>query len=242
MKARFVRFKWENETRNIATFYFRPQSDYRYEAGQYAVINIPYLNPDNRGTERTMTLSSSPHEPLLSITMKIYSKRGSSFKRTLLSLEQDYEVTIYDAMGDLVLPLDRAIPLVFIAGGVGIASFVGMIKWLRHTKDSRNISLFYAISHPADEVLQQPFHDYALTMPILQKTFVASQDVSEISNDQSSSARLTAADILPHLEDSSLIYISGTESMVESIRMQLIDAGVSRQQIVFDYFDGYASL
>jgi len=42
MKAGFVRLQWENAAQTIATFFFKPAGTYRYEAGQYAVISLPY--------------------------------------------------------------------------------------------------------------------------------------------------------------------------------------------------------
>jgi len=248
VQAKFVKFAWENQSRTIATFYFEPTSRYRYEAGQYAVIEVPHASPDSRGIARTMTLSSSPHETLLSFTIKIYATGGSTFKQKLLTLQPGETVTIFDALGDLVLPLDAAVPLVFVAGGVGIASYVGMVKWLLHNRDARTVSLFYAVSHESEQVLLKPFNEYAQVGKVRQQLHVSRKPYlrHEAAVDNTTvdtiSHRLAASDILPQITADALLYISGPEVMVESIRSQLVTAGIPNQRIIYDYFEGYESV
>lgn len=239
MRAQFVSLEWENTIRTIASFYFQPiavggEARYRYEAGQYATLRVPHTSPDSRGLERTMTLSSSPDEPLLKFTMRIFSgadggASGSSYKRALLGLRAGDEVTVFEAMGDLVLPLDTSVPLVFVAGGVGIASFTGMTQWLLDHQEQRSVSLFYASASSEDVVMQPVFDAYASSGGLRKQLYVRP-------------ARLTASDILPAVQPTSLVYLSGPERMIEGLRQDLQAAGVSSQQIVFDYFDGYTTL
>lgn len=242
MKANFVKMHWEDTAKTIATFYFEPHSTFRYEAGQYAVLTVPHTNPDDRGAERTMTLSSSPHEPLLSFTMRLFRDGGSSFKHALFDMKPGTPITIYDAMGDLVLPLDATIPLMYIAGGVGITSFVGMIKWLQYTKEARDVTVFHAISQPSDHIMVEPFANYSAWNPIFYETYLSLRKGSPYSSQQFTAGRLTSENILPRLKDNSLIYISGTQPMVNSIRSQLALNGIPNYRIVFDYFEGYTSL
>jgi ferredoxin-NADP reductase len=241
MKAAFVRYEWENKARTIASFYFKPHGRYRYEAGQYAVMSIPHPNPDNRGTSRTMTFSSSPHEELLKITMKIYGpdgRDGSSYKRALLQLKQDEEVTIYDALGDMVLPLNTDIPLVFVAGGVGIASFTGIMSWLNHSGETRAITLHYAVRESDDIVMQEDFESY----PGLERHIYLPGSTEKKSAPGITPRRLMTDDILQSCKSDTQIYLSGTESMVEQFRAGLRAAGIANTQIAFDYFDGYTEL
>jgi len=239
MKAGFVRLQWENAAQTIATFFFKPAGTYRYEAGQYAVISLPYDNPDNRGINRTMTLSSSPDDELLAFTMRITNggnAGSSSFKHALLQLKPSDEITVFESLGDLVLPLDTAIPLVFIAGGVGIASFTGMTSWLTQHGDSRDVQLHYVVARPEDVVMQSVFDDLIKqgnsTRPLNLTKRIYTPDVK----------RLTASDILAAARPDSLFYLSGTEKLVETLRQDLLNHGVLRSSIVFDYFDGYSEL
>lgn len=231
MRAAFVRYKWENDAHTIATFYFRPQGTYRYLAGQYAILSLPHAPADARGYQRTMTMSSSPDDELLAFTMKIYPQ-GSSFKRALFGLQPGDTINIFDSLGDLVLPLSAETPLVFVAGGVGIASFTGMTSWLVKHKDARDIQLHYVVAKPGDIVLQWQFDAYDKVFPGSLTRAIYTPDVK----------RLTAASILQAAKPDSIFYLSGTEKLVEELRQGLMDNGVQRGQIVFDFFDGYSEL
>ena len=59
-----------DEAGNIRTFFFRPDNPVYYTAGQYTELKVPHTNPDKRGQKRWFTLSSSPSDPLLTITTK----------------------------------------------------------------------------------------------------------------------------------------------------------------------------
>lgn len=229
-QAAFVRYEWENQAHTIATFYFKPLMEYRYEAGQYAILNLPHADADNRGTQRTMTMSSSPDDELLAFTMRIYAEGGSSFKRALLGLRPGQEITVFDSLGDLVLPLNPAIPLVWVAGGVGIASFTGMAKRLADHQDIRTIKLHYVVARSEDIVMQKVFDDYYKVGHLTKSVHTPGVK------------RLTADELLRDVKPDSLFYISGTEKLVEELRYGLMEGGVPRSQIVFDYFDGYSEL
>ena len=256
MTATFITRCWENQAQTIASFSFKPTGSYRYEAGQYAVIAVPHTAPDNRGMSRTMTLSSSPGEALLKFSCRISDTgkanssgnsnnngigNSSSFKRSLMSLQPGDTVTILDAMGDLVLPLDASIPLVFVAGGIGIASYVGMLQYLIENHDLRQISLHYAANAADDMVFQTLIEQYCclaqmsvkLYVPGLLKTTYPAVVTHE---------RMMATDIHNSIHTDSLVYLSGPENMVEPFRENLLELGVSNQQIIFDYFEGYISL
>jgi ferredoxin-NADP reductase len=242
MRAVFVSSEWENNAHTIISFYFKPDSLYRYVAGQYAVITVPHANPDSRGESRTMTLSSSPGDDLLKITLKVFNADGSSYKRALQALRPGDAVTIYDAMGDLVLPLDVSIPLVFVAGGIGIASYVGMVKWLLDTHDNRDVTLLYSVARPEDIVLQTVFDSYGSQHGLTKILFMTNLNSSVAPGKftgEVAPRRLSASDVIRHTTADSLVYISGSETMVDSLRSDLAASGFSNQRIIFDYFEGY---
>ncbi|HEX8182389.1 MAG TPA: FAD-dependent oxidoreductase [Candidatus Saccharimonadales bacterium] len=246
MRARFVKQEWENQARTIASLYFSPvpgQPAYRYEAGQYASIVVPHSDIDSRGDSRTMTLSSSPTQDLLKISLKVFNDDGSSFKRALLALRPGDEIIIYDAMGDLILPLDASIPLLFVAGGIGIASYTGMTQYLLDTKDTRNITLLYTVARLEDIALQSVFDAYNEQSGLTRR--IITPDVKPVMDTTAGTGkrRLASSDIMQHYTSDTQIYLSGVESMVEQFHTELIrDYHVPPHQIVFDYFEGYSEL
>src|SRR3989344_3409331 len=138
MKASVV--STETHRNGYFTIYFRPSQKFQYSAGQFIELIIDHKNPDSRGTRRWFTLSSAPHEPVLAVTTKT-GPCLSTFKQALLRLNKDDEVEISQAMGDFVLPRSTTIPVLFIAGGIGITPIHSILKSHAHSTEDRHISL-----------------------------------------------------------------------------------------------------
>src|SRR6185369_15796787 len=102
------------------SFWFRPERPVDYIAGQFTEIYLPHSGADSRGERRWFTLSSSPTDALVSITTQFIPTEGSTFKKELFGLRPGAALKLADPMGDFVLPKDPSIPLLFIAGGLGI--------------------------------------------------------------------------------------------------------------------------
>jgi ferredoxin-NADP reductase len=226
----------EDTARNIKTFWFRPERPVRYVAGQFIELTLPHDNPDKRGIKHWFTLSSSPSEEHLSITTKHAAENGSTFKETLFGLPLGASVMMSEPMGDFVLPKDPSVPLVFVAGGIGITPMRSMIKWLHDNQEHRTIHLIYAASSIEEVAFRELFNTYGAPTDII---------LSEApKNWQGQTGRLDAARILelaPNV-DNKLYFLSGPEPMVEALTKGLQDAGVDKRRIVGDYFPNYAGI
>ncbi len=211
---------------NVTTFWFKPPHKVTYTAGQFTEIYLPHRNPDERGQKRWFTLSASPTEDLLSITTKYAGEQSSTFKKILWRLKPGTVVDLAEPMGDFVLPKDKNIPLVFVAGGIGVTPFRSMIKWLLDTEEKRQIQFIYAVSEPRDAVFVDLFKSYGTNAKLVVK---------------SESQTLTAQKILDLVGSYSnkRIYISGPEPMVEALEKDLLAQGIDRNQLVGDFFPGY---
>jgi ferredoxin-NADP reductase len=220
--------KREELTTNVWHYFFLPERPLGYIPGQYVDFRIPHENPDNRGTSRTFTLTSLPSEKHLSFAVK-FEEPSSTYKRALMALKPGDAVTITDAMGDVVLPKSSNVPLTFAAGGLGVASFVSMMRWLTEQNEQRDINLLYAIRDPSVLLFREVFDAYQF--PIGLKLF------------SPTTQRLSAETIAGHAQQDGLIYLSGSERFVESLRDELQnDFKASHEQIIYDFFDGYDDL
>lgn len=215
----------QNITPTVRTFWFQPERPVHYVAGQFTELHLPHDTVDDRGIRRWFTLSSSPSEPLLGITTKFEPTSGSSFKRELARLQPGAELNLADPMGDFVLPKNPAIPLVFVAAGLGITPVRSMITWLRDTGEQRSVTLLYTVSTAAELAFETLFRSYNLSF-------------TPLIRDQGA-ARLTATDIQELAGDDALIYISGPEHMVETLYKELKVKGIDPSRLVGDYFPGY---
>lgn len=241
MYARFIRLEWENESRTIASLYFKPDRQYYFTAGQYASISIPHPAPDRRGMTRTMTFITAPTEQLIGITTRLSKENTSSYKEAARNLQPGETCSVTDAMGDLVLPLDEKIPLVFVAGGVGIASYISMVRWLTQQGESRDISLLYAVRDVRDIIFQDVFDRYAPLGKLDRTIFTTDHKIDTYPwNGIIKKSRLTAADIVAAMKPDAQVYISGTEKMVDQLVHELQDDyHIPQYRLAFDFFDGY---
>lgn len=219
MKLKFVKKRKENE--EITTFFFEPESRIRYIAGQYTELTIPHESPDSRNTKRWFTLSSSPTEEFWSITTRL-NRKGSSFKKALVRLNPGDHIHGHLPMGDFVLPKDEALPLIFIAKGIGITPYRSILKYLEDTGQSRQIHLIYAVKNLSDAIFTRLLEKKSVTLSL-------------------HPGRLRASDLTAYAGNAEerLVYISGPEHMVEDLQKELIASGMNELRIRTDFFHNY---
>ncbi len=217
----------------IQTFWFRPLKSPMFIAGQFTELYLPHDNSDNYGQRRWFTLSSSPLDDMLSITTRFTSGHDSTFKQTLKKLQPGTPLKLAEPMGDFVLPKDPRIPLVFVAGGIGITPVHSMIKFLHDTQEQRDIRLIYAVGTLEELAFVQLFKEYGSPYtPVVKRPPDAY--IGEVGS-------LDASRVLALAPDSGkeYYYMSGPEVMVETLTKDLAKMGVPAQRLISDYFPGY---
>lgn len=217
----------------VSTFWFLPEPGLRYEPGQFMELYLPHSPADERGERREFSISSSPHESLIAITTNFDFEHGSTFKRELRRLKHGERVAVNEPMGDFVLPKDMSIPLVFVAAGIGSAPYVSIVKWLLANKQTRNIQLIYSASRPDGFLFMKEWHAYNLEfIPIVTRPDEQWTGLT---------GRLDAQRIIElagPLQDK-LTYLAGPQSMIEPIFADLLTTGLTRSEVLLDYFSGY---
>lgn len=219
---------------NIKTFWFKPERQVRYTAGQFTELYLPHPGSDNRGDKRWFTLSSSPTDELLSITTKYATEGSSSFKRYLFGLAPGTVVDLAEPMGDFVLPKDTQIPLVFVAGGIGITPIHSMVKYLVDSGQTRNITLLYGANKQDELCFSTLFQQSDIQyVPIIKEP---------AKSWKGETGYITVERILEAAQKSpnALIYVSGPEPMTEALANGLKKAGVNKHSVVTDFFPGYS--
>jgi ferredoxin-NADP reductase len=223
----------EDTAHHIQTFWFKPEKPFSYIAGQFTELYLPHDNADNRGQKRWFTISSSPTDELFSITTKFAQGQSSTFKDLLRHTPLGTRLQFAEPMGDFVLPKDKRIPLVFVAGGIGITPVHSMVKYLADTHEQRTITLLYDVHNQDEMAFTTLFKDYPL------------QFIPVISNRPDGWAgeagRVASSHILKAVGQSqtSLIYLSGPEIMVETLNDELQKSGVQKHRLITDFFHGY---
>ncbi len=208
---------------------------FHFTPGQYLELNLPHKHQDAKGIRRTFSIASAPHEKFIRFGIT-HGKDISSFKKTLLASEGK-TVRATQHGGDFTLPHDSKIPLLFMAGGIGITPFRAMLSDLIARKEKRDIILFYGAA-TVDAIAYQDILDQAegriglTVVPII---------AEPPKNWQGESGFVRASLLHRYVPDfrSRKIYISGPPSMVDSLKKQLRQKGVARSHIKTDHFSGY---
>ncbi len=212
-------------TPHVRTYYFRTEKPYRHVAGEFTEMHLPHDGMDGRGDRRWFTISSAPTDPLIGITTRFTPGRSSSFKRALQKLQPGDEVALAESMGDFVLPKDKTIPLVFVAAGLGITPVHSIVSFLSAKRERRSIHLLRTDADAAEEIFATELQAYPLTYQQFHT---------------SAGERMTITNILPVVQDNSLIYLSGPEGFIKSLSAGLQAKGIPVKRIITDLFPGYA--
>ena len=119
------------------------------EAGQYMRIVVPEIPGGTRENSRIFSVILPPmFRALVSKHWGVVFRASeSAFKKYIIGAPVGAEMVAYGPFGDFVLPqcLEVEPPnIVFIAGGVGIAPFVSMVRLATEEKLSHRILLLYA--------------------------------------------------------------------------------------------------
>ena len=218
-------FGKEHLVDNVWAFRFKPSEPLTWIAGQYVRVELPHDNPDDEGVKRWFTNSAAPYEGILQITTRI---TDSTFKQALFGLEiGDTNLQLIEAPeGDFVWQSSE-LPIVFVAGGIGVTPFRSIIKQRIHDGQPDNVSLVYGSRTP-EVPFKNELTEWMAADPTLQVHYV-------------SGSPLTAESLIAEMPtlNNSLVYLSGPEPMVESLGDDLKSRGLPDSQLKQDFFPNY---
>lgn len=214
----------EHLTDNVWAFRFRPAEPVTWTAGQFVQVELPHDNPDGEGTKRWFTNSAAPYEGIVQITTRV---TGSTFKQALSRLEPGGELQLIENPdGDFVWQ-DSARPLVFVAGGIGVTPFRSILRQRAHDGQPLSVTLVYGSRTP-----DVPFKDELAAWAAADPHFTVHYVVGTPLTAES------LAGVVPDL-NSSLVYVSGPEPMVEALGNDLKTHGLPEVQLKQDFFPNY---
>lgn len=221
------------------SFVFNKQKNFRFLPGQYMEWTLPHKNADSRGVRRYFSISSSPTEENLEMTVKFYDP-SSSYKKELITLSSKKQIVAAQVAGDFTLPENLKTPLVFIAGGVGIAPFRSMIRYIIDKNLSADIILLYT-NRTVNDILYADIFEKAKSNGV--KTIYNLTDVKNAPQDwRGTTGYLTSQTIQERIPDykKRKYYLSGPQLMVQNFEETLRKTGVAGNQIKTDFFPGYS--
>lgn len=133
----FLLVSKKKEAENITSLFFKSVDGLSFDfiAGQYVSVALPSIS----GRSKCYTISSSPSEKLICLTVK---KQGE-FSSALIDLEVG-EKLIFNGPFGRFYPEENCEDIVFIAGGIGVTPFFSVIKDKVDSKTKPKIALLYS--------------------------------------------------------------------------------------------------
>lgn len=214
----------ENLADNVWAFRFEADTPISWTPGQFIRIELPHDNPDDEGTKRWFTISSTPHDGYIQITTRV---TDTTFKQALAALPIGSTINLVEQPhGDFVWQESEK-PLVFIAGGIGITPFYSMLKARGHSGQPVSATLIY--NGRTDELpFKVEFEEASRRHPEFKVHYVIGEQLT--------TEKLT--ELVPNIS-SSQVYISGAESMVKALGKQLEESGLANDNLHQDFFPHY---
>lgn len=223
-RIRLALIEKQHVTSNVWSFRFKPTRPLSWTAGQYIWVELLHDQPDAEGARRWFTISSAPYEDIVQITTRI---TDSTFKKALNALSAGDELELLEKPDGDFIWHDSALPVVFVAGGIGITAFHSMLKQRDHEGLPLKVTLLYA-NRDDDIPFKDEFDGWAQTHPEFTLRYLTG-------------VSLSAKGLVAERPDitKSLVYISGPEEMVKAVGDDLIGSGLPQAQLRLDALPNY---
>jgi len=205
-----------------------------HEPGQYAAISLH--DKDRPTTNRCFSIASSSldhHELQFSIRV------GGKFTSALKRLKTGDTVYVRGPYGAFVFNEFEHNDLVLLAGGIGVAPFMSMVRYATHNKLANKMHLIYSVRHEDDV----PFLDELKTLdksnPNLRVSYIVGKgSVSKLGYDNTYQGRLDSS-LLPKLGlklQSQTYMMCGPPPYMDAMQTLLEKHGVEKKRILSEAF------
>jgi ferredoxin-NADP reductase len=223
----------------IILFRTEKPKDFMFLAGQWCFLVVPDIGfHDERGLRRAFSIASSPLEIDLLFVIKI---SDSALKRTMREVSLGASIVLESPRGNLTLPEDTSHPLVFLAGGVGIAPFRSLIRYAVDARTGHEITLFYSSQTPEET----PFLDELLRVNEEFPNVSVIPTMTRLRESPSTWAGLTER-INPEMIkngckdwEAAIYYVVGPPSMAAGMKQVLQEMNIPPARTKTELFTGY---
>lgn len=221
-----------NEAPNIVTIKFKPKYGkiFDYVPGQFLYVRLS--NPEISKDEHPFTISSSPSQSdYVSVTVK----QLGDFTNKLNRIKPGDNAYIDGPFGSFsYLKKPEAKKLCFIAGGIGITPFLGMLRYMSSADSEKEVVLLWGTRDLSEVICKNELNDYTSKL----KNFKA---VPVISNDPDYDGEKGFIDtnVISKYLDNPLeydFYICGPPVMMDIEIKNLNTLGVPKENIHFERF------
>lgn len=226
------------ECEDIISFYFKDKEGkklVKHKAGQYLPMKIK--TDDNRYNEeiRTYSLSMKPNEYIYRISVK-KMRNGliSSYLHNELKIGDSIEAMV--PTGLFVLEDNKKDkPVVLISAGIGITPLISMLY--EGIEDFKNVSFIQAVQNSKIQPFNYDIRKIAEINELKNYVFYSSPlEVDIEGKDYDYTGFISKEWIEDNLDLNSEFYFCGPPPFMKNLNKSLIQLGVSRENIHFEFF------
>ncbi|PKA45240.1 benzoate 1,2-dioxygenase electron transfer component BenC (plasmid) [Rhizobium sullae] len=198
--------------------------------GQYVNIDVP-----GSGQHRSYSFNSAPGERRIGFLIKKIP--GGLMSSWLERAEIGTKLELTGPMGSFYLRQVKR-PLLFLAGGTGLAPFLSMLEVLARENAQQKIHLIYGVTRDLDLVLVDEIEAYKARLT----NFTFATVVAEEASDHPRKGWVTqhmSAEVLNGGDVD--VYLCGPPPMVDAVRHYFDDNGVKPNSFHYEKFTPNAS-
>ena len=223
------------------TIAFHLEKPFGFEVNPGQSVDLTLINPpetDSEGNTRTFSIASCAFENQLTFATRM---RDTAFKRSLKKVALGTVVRMDPAMGSFTLHRNSAKPAVFLAGGIGITPFYGVVRQADHDHARHKLYLFYSNRRPEDAAFLESLQVLDQTKPNFRLIAAMTEMAQSRKTWNGETGRINKEMLARHLSTlhGPIFYIAGPPAMVTGMRKMLAAAGVDEDDIRTEEFAGY---
>lgn len=256
------------ETENITSLYLAPEDGKRiapFRPGQHITLKVP-VPGKSKPVIRCYSLSSGAviddppggiHEPCYRISVKALSVSSPAtdehpstthhgLASTFLnqSIAKGDRIEIKAPSGNFWMDESSQMPLVMLAGGIGITPMISMLEKLKSTGSQRSATLFYGVRNSREQAFAGYLRALSASMPNIHMINCYSQPLPEDLPEKQFQVRgYITIDLLQQVlpNNQYQFYLCGPPPFMESLYQGLMDWQVPQDRIRYEAF-GPASI
>ena len=217
------------ETPDVITLHFVDKNGKHpsFIAGQYVTVLFPDLNI---AEGKAYSISSAPSDPFLALTIK----KIGLYSSELHKLREGDELLISQPYGFLNPQFNM--PIVMIAGGVGISPLMSIIRDTLEKNPKREIQLWYSNHAPSDIIFERELNELKTIYKQFKIEHFITQD--KTANEKYNQGRINIAETISRMKPDakSFYFICGRESFAGDMWRALVEAEIDAKNIATETF------
>lgn len=192
--------------------------------GQYVNIDVP-----GSGDNRSYSFSSPSGQGRVGFVIKMIP--GGVMSSWLARAQVGEKLNLTGPLGSFYLR-EPVRPLLFLAGGTGLAPFLSMLETLARAGSQQKIHLIYGVTRDLDLVLVEQIEAYKARLPGFTYSTVVAEEASQHPR---------KGWVTQHMPDDLTeggfdLYLCGPPAMVDAVRRYLDDAGIKPASFHYEKF------